>query len=47
MIDETEMVISETDSFYKVFYSNTSISQLETVYKQTPANIDIPQMEGN
>ena len=35
MIDEIEIVISETDSFDKVCYSNTGISQLETVYKQT------------
>ena len=41
MIDEIEIVISETDSLHKVCYSNTGISQLETVYKQTPAYINI------
>ena len=46
MIDKTEIVIFETDSFDKVCYSNIGISQLETVYKQTPAHINIHQKEG-
>ena len=41
MIDKIE-VISETDFFFdKVCYFNTGISQLEIVYKQTPAHINI------
>ena len=45
MTDEIEIVIFETDSFDKVCYSNTGMSQLETAYKQTPAHINIHQKE--
>ena len=46
MIDKIE-VISETDFFFdKVCYFNTGISQLQIVYKQTPAHINITQKEG-
>ena len=45
MIDEIEIVISKTDSFDKVCYSNTDISQLETVYKPTLVHFNIHQKE--
>ena len=45
MIDKIE-VVSETHFFDKVCYFNTGISQLEIVYKQTPAHINITQKEG-